>query len=104
MYASLLMKNIWRRTPMTSTDFQMSNAARMLRAGQALLSNNTINVGNYERLASAVGGPLLALYGLSRGSPGGLGLAAIGGVLFYRGMTGHCHAYQALGLTTVAQQ
>lgn len=60
------------------------------------------NVAYYERLASVVGGPLLALYGLSRGTPAGLALAAAGGVMLYRGVTGHSHVYQALGVSTAA--
>jgi uncharacterized membrane protein len=65
---------------------------------------NTINVAYYERVASVVGGPLLALYGLSRGTPGGLVLAAAGGMMVYRGVTGHCHVYNALGVSTAAGQ
>jgi len=49
---------------------------------------------------SVLGGGLLGLFGLSRGSVGGLTLAAVGGSLVYRGMTGHCSAYQALDITT----
>src|SRR5215210_8841318 len=63
-------------------------------------SASTINVGYYERMAGAVGGPLLALYGLTRGTPGGLVLAAGGGFLFYRSITGDCPIYQAAGITT----
>lgn len=63
-------------------------------AGQA----RGVNVGNAERAASMVGGAALALYGLSRFSLGGLVLAAIGGVLGYRGLSGHCNVYQALGI------
>jgi uncharacterized membrane protein len=33
-------------------------------------------------------------------SLGGLALAALGGAFMYRGLTGHCHAYRALGLNT----
>jgi hypothetical protein len=69
----------------------------MRRARQAPPSDNSINVGNYKRLASAIGGPLLAIYGLSRRSPGGLVLALIGIALFYRGVTGHSQVYEALG-------
>ncbi|HEV8617437.1 MAG TPA: SRPBCC family protein [Methylomirabilota bacterium] len=58
----------------------------------------TINVGEGERLASALGGGALAVYGLARRSLGGLALAALGGVLAYRGLTGHCDAYEALGV------
>jgi uncharacterized membrane protein len=58
------------------------------------------NVGDSERFASAAGGSLLVLYGLSRGSLAGLGLATVGGALLYRGVTGHCHVYASLGVNT----
>ncbi len=58
------------------------------------------NVGQAERIASLVGGGLLALYGLRRGSLDGLVLMGIGGGLVYRGATGHCYAYGALGVST----
>jgi len=54
-------------------------------------------------LLSAVGGGVLALLGLSRRSLGGLALAAVGGSLVYRGVTGHCSMYQALGVNTADQ-
>jgi uncharacterized membrane protein len=57
-----------------------------------------VNVGDGERLASVAGGALLALWGLRRGRPGGLALAALGGILIYRGASGHCPAYGALGI------
>jgi uncharacterized membrane protein len=59
-----------------------------------------INVGEGERLASVVGGTALALYGLGRRSLGGIALATLGGLLAYRGISGHCGAYDALGLDT----
>jgi uncharacterized membrane protein len=59
-----------------------------------------MNVGETERLASVAGGGLLALYGLSRGSLAGLGLAAAGAALVYRGVTGHCPVYETLGVNT----
>jgi len=49
---------------------------------------------------SLLGGGALGVYGLSRGNLAGLGLAALGGALFYRGVTGHCNLYGALGLDT----
>jgi uncharacterized membrane protein len=58
------------------------------------------NVGDTERWLSLLGGGALALLGLSRGSLGGLSLALLGGDLCYRGATGHCHLYSALGLNT----
>jgi uncharacterized membrane protein len=59
-----------------------------------------VNVGDAERAASAAGGAILAAYGLKRGGLGGLLLAGIGGALLYRGSTGHCPAFAALGAST----
>jgi uncharacterized membrane protein len=61
-----------------------------------------INVGDLERVASAIGGLLLGVYGLSRRSLAGAGLAAFGASLVYRGISGHCELYQRLGMNTAA--
>ncbi len=82
---------------MTSKDLHQKNVPSA-RPNASRVS--AINVGYYERMAGAIGGPLLALYGLIRGTPGGIVLAAGGGYLFYRSITGHCSGYQAAGLTT----
>jgi uncharacterized membrane protein len=58
-----------------------------------------INVGETERLLSAIGGGAFLLYGLRR-SFGSLALAVGGGMLLYRGLTGHCRVYQSLGVDT----
>jgi uncharacterized membrane protein len=61
------------------------------------------NVGANERTVSLAAGGVLALLGLSRGVRGsvpGLLVAALGGGLIYRGVSGHCHLYQALGMDT----
>ena len=47
-----------------------------------------------------IGGSILAVCGLLRGSLSGLALAAVGGALIYRGHTGHCQLYAALGQNT----
>src|SRR5438105_6951685 len=59
-----------------------------------------INVNDMERLISLMGGAVLTGYGLSRGTLAGLGLAAVGGGLLYRGAPGHCDLYEALGICT----
>jgi uncharacterized membrane protein len=59
-----------------------------------------VNVGDTERWLSMIGGGTLAAFGLSRGGLGGLALAVAGGVLAYRGFTGHCSLYGSLGLNT----
>lgn len=59
-----------------------------------------INVGESERVASIVGGAALALFGLGRGSLGGLAIAGLGGMLAYRGVKGQCGLYKSLGINT----
>jgi uncharacterized membrane protein len=59
-----------------------------------------VNVGDTERILSFLGGGALGLLGLSRGSFGGLALAAVGGSLLYRGASGHCSVYQTLDVST----
>ena len=59
-----------------------------------------VNVGDRERLFSVIGGSALGLLGLSRFSLGGLALAAVGGALVSRGVTGHCSAYKAMNIST----
>jgi uncharacterized membrane protein len=59
-----------------------------------------INVGEGERVASAVGGGALALVGLTLGSRLGTVLAFLGGALAVRGATGHCPVYRALDRST----
>jgi len=63
-------------------------------------STNNINVGEIERVACAVAGGALALYGLRRRTLGGLVLTLAGTALVHRGATGHCNTYEALGITT----
>lgn len=58
------------------------------------------NVGETERWLSLIGGSSLLAYGLSRRDKAGLSLAALGGALMWRGVSGHCATYQVLGLNT----
>lgn len=55
------------------------------------------NVGMDERHVTLVLGGMLTAMGLMRFRPLTL---LLGGGLIYRGMTGHCAAYQALGIDT----
>jgi uncharacterized membrane protein len=61
------------------------------------------NVASAERLAFTVAGGTLVAYGLSQRSWNGVGLAALGGVLIYRGATGPRNVYQMLGIDTSRQ-
>jgi uncharacterized membrane protein len=58
------------------------------------------NVHNVERLGSVLLGGALAAFGIKRGSLPGLLLAAVGGGLVYRGVSGHCTVYGQLGINT----
>ena len=56
------------------------------------------NVGETERWASGLGGGALVLWGLRRASLGGLAVAAAGAALAWRGISGRCGLYAALGI------
>jgi uncharacterized membrane protein len=81
---------------------------RLTAAGQAPLptgeeltgSTPTTNVGEVERWACAIGGGALALYGVTRGSLGGIALAILGAALIQRGVSGHCDVYEAMSFST----
>ena len=82
---------------LTNTTHRLKNIATE-RCTSA--ENCGINVSDNERLASGVAGGLFALLGLRRKSLFGLALAAVGGGLLYRGITGHCSLYSKLGMST----
>ncbi len=67
-------------------------------------TQRVVNVASLERWASAIGGGALAVYGLTRRSPGGLLLSALGAGMLYRGATGHCNVYKALGVSTATSR
>jgi uncharacterized membrane protein len=57
-----------------------------------------INVGRAERWLSLLAGGALAVYGLQRRSGNGNAATLAGAALLYRGATGHCEVYRALGI------
>jgi len=59
---------------------------------------DSANISDTERLASALGGAVLAAYGISQRSKSGTVLAAAGGALIVRGATGYCPGYAAAGI------
>jgi uncharacterized membrane protein len=71
-------------------------------------NNNTTNVGDMERKVSMVGGGLMAAFGVYRlvkkGWADGSAMILTGGGMIARGATGHCMAYQALGMNTAISQ
>lgn len=60
------------------------------------------NVGALERIASTAIGGLLIARGIQNRSLGNLAGALIGADLIYRGVSGHCAIYGAMGLNTAA--
>ncbi|MDQ3799701.1 MAG: DUF2892 domain-containing protein [Acidobacteriota bacterium] len=64
------------------------------------LANMENNVGTPERVLSSIGGGALLLYGIRRGGIFGTLASLVGGSLAFRGVTGHCHLYQSLGIDT----
>lgn len=63
-------------------------------------ARSEVNVGETERYGSILGGAALIAAGLWRRSAPGVLLSILGGALIYRGVTGHCEAYSALGVNT----
>ncbi len=63
----------------------------------------TINVAANERILSLLGGVALTLLGLRRRTTFGAILAAAGGSMAYRGSTGHCPIYAALGTNSASK-
>lgn len=70
----------------------------------AKVTSERVNVGQTERWLSALGGGALVLYGLKKRSWPSLALALIGGAFVYRGVTGHCPAYQALEINRARKE
>lgn len=84
----------------------MSSPAELFRDtnSQTDMKKRPINVASTERWAFAIGGGALAVYGLTRRSKGGLLLSALGAGMLYRGTTGHCNVYEALGVSTATSR
>ena len=68
-------------------------------SGSMASSAGERNVGDTERWISAVSGGMLTLASL-RGGALGWSALALGGALLYRGVSGHCAVYNAMGLNT----
>jgi uncharacterized membrane protein len=61
---------------------------------------HTTNIHPAERWLSALAGGALAIAGFRKRSVGGIALAAAGVGLMQRGLSGHCAAYESLGVRT----
>lgn len=64
-----------------------------------------VNVGSDERALSTVGGAALAGFALGTGGFWEILLgAAAGTALVYRGLSGHCSCYEAMGVNSAKRQ
>ena len=79
---------------------QTTNTQTNEQSWTDFLTDTTQNVGNTERIASAVGGGALIAYGIKRGDWLGALLSVVGSSLALRGATGHCQVYDALDVDT----
>ena len=68
-----------------------------------ILSPASQNVNSRERWLSVVLGSAVAAYGLSRRSVAGITVAGLGAALVWRGASGYCAVYNALGLTSAPE-
>jgi uncharacterized membrane protein len=71
-------------------------------------AHTAINVGRIERKASMIGGAALALTGINKLKNmkfvPAMAMMAAGGMLMYRGKTGHCDLYEAMGVVTAGTE
>src|SRR3954453_3284795 len=85
-------------------DRSLTTAPSNGRSGQVQPTNESSgwqqNVGDGERLVSASAGAILIAQGLARRDLLGVAIAGIGVAMAFRGATGHCSMYQALGVDT----
>src|SRR4051812_28483541 len=83
-------------------DFGRAHAAgaESFRSEPAHGSDSGQNVGDTERIVSVAAGLGLGLVGLCRKGIRGLPLVATGAALVWRGYTGRCQCYAALGIDT----
>jgi uncharacterized membrane protein len=73
------------------------------RIHDAVSPAQEVNVGDNERVASALAGAGLIASGIKKRSPLGMLMAAGGAVLMQRGLTGHCGLYERMGRNTATK-
>jgi uncharacterized membrane protein len=83
--------------PIVSASDGSPSQAQQLEQRLERARKHPINVSEDERTVSVAAGTILALMGLSRRSLPGLLIAAVGGGLLHRGITGHCRISQLCG-------
>ena len=66
-------------------------------------SSHERNISDVERWVSVIFGSAVAAYGLKMRTLPGLVVGAVGGALIYRGSTGFCPVYGAMGVSTAPE-
>lgn len=97
---SRIAADIERSRSATDSPWSTEQESRALPARSSQAGGRASNISSREKTLSTVGGSALVIAGLARGKLSGLLMTALGGALVYRGWTGHCHAYEALGIDT----
>jgi hypothetical protein len=83
----------------TSSGAPESMWAPAARAAREAIAPHA-NVHGLERLASSLVGGMLLARGVATHTVASKLLTLVGSALVYRGISGHCHLYQALGIDT----
>jgi uncharacterized membrane protein len=78
--------------------------ARGVTLPETYADASNVNVGRWERAGSVGLGVFLATLGMKRGGWAAAVGAISGGALVYRGLSGHCHVYGALGRNTATRK
>jgi uncharacterized membrane protein len=65
-----------------------------------LTKNENTNVSQPERMLSILGGTGAIAFGLTKRNTAGYMMAALGGALLWRGISGHSNVYQLFGINT----
>lgn len=89
----------------TSGEAPLSEFRRQMREQQLRERRESrcqTNVGRGERVASILAGSALGLWGVGRRDWVGTGLALVGAAMLYRGASGRCTVYDALGIDTTS--
>ncbi len=90
--------------PYSCTSLQPSFDRESFRSPPANSCGLEKNVGETERIISLAAGVGVGLSGLARGGLKGLTLTAIGAGLIWRGYSGHCGGYAALGVNNAERK
>jgi uncharacterized membrane protein len=94
-----LVDSLKSEVTMASSATSLPQQAR--EGGRACCASTApTNISEFERWMSLGAGGALTYLGLRHGTVMGVLSAGIGASLLYRGITGHCHAYEALGIDT----